>query len=126
MMMAFGPYRFTIGTAAYQQLQKTINYRWQAQDRINNNPALQFVGVGEEQIDLEGTIYPHFKGGFNQINNMRNMANLAAPMFLIDGFGRILGKWVIMQIEETNEVFSSNGIPRKINFRISIAKYGDD
>jgi len=126
VMMALGSYRFAIETSAYQQLQRTISYRWQAQDRINNDPAMQFVGPGAEQINLEGVIYPDFRGGLGQIEGMKDSADRGEPLLLVDGLGQIWGRWVILQIEETREVFLKNGVPRKISFRLSISRYGED
>jgi hypothetical protein len=126
IMMALGLYRFALETSAYQQLQRTISYRWQAQDRINNDPAMQFVGLGTEQINLEGVIYPDFRGGLGQIEGMKDSADRGEPLLLVDGLGQIWGRWVILQIEETREVFLKNGVPRKISFRLSISRYGED
>ncbi|MDA0782436.1 MAG: phage tail protein [Proteobacteria bacterium] len=126
IMMALGDYRFSIATSAYQQLQRTIAYRWQSQDRIGNDPAMQFVGTGAEQINLEGVIYPHFKGGLGQIEGMKSAADNGKPLLLVDGLGQVWRKWVITQIEETREVFLKDGVPRKITFRLSIVRYGED
>jgi len=126
VMMALGSYRFALETSAYQQLQRTISYRWQAQDRINNDPAMQFVGPGAEQINLEGIIYPDFRGGLGQIEGMKDSADNGEPLLLVDGLGQIWGRWVILQIEETREVFLKNGVPRKISFRLSISRYGEN
>jgi phage protein U len=126
VMMALGPYRFALATSAYQQLKRSIEYRWQSQDRIGNNPAMQFIGPGKEQIGFEGVIYPEFRGGLGQIENMKLAADVGEPLLLVDGLGQVWGRWVILQIEETREIFFENGIPRKINFSLTIAKYGED
>ena len=47
-MMALGSYRFSIDSAAYQELKHSQAYRWQAQERLQRRPAMQFVGAGEE------------------------------------------------------------------------------
>ena len=114
-MMGLGNYRFSLNTSAYQQFRRSIEYRWQGQERLQNNPAMQYLGHGMEQIDLEGTIYPEFRGGLDQVE----------PLLLIDGMGGIWGRWVITRLEENREVFLKGGIPRKISFRMSISKYGD-
>ena len=126
IMMALGTYRFSIATSAYQQLQRTIAYRWQSQARIGNDPAMQFVGTGAEQISLEGVIYPHFKGGLGQIDGMKAAADEGKPLLLVDGLGNVLERWVITQISETREVFLKDGVPRKITFQMSIVRYGED
>lgn len=126
IMMGLGSYRFSLNTSAYQQLRRTIEYRWPSQDRILNDPALQYVGAGKEQIELEGTIFPEFRGGLRQIEDMKEAADRGEPLLLIDGLGQIWGRWVITRIEENREVFLKAGIPRKITFRMAITRYGED
>ena len=44
IMMMLGFYRFSLNTSAYQQFRRSISYRWQSQERLNNNPAMQYLG----------------------------------------------------------------------------------
>lgn len=125
VMMGFGPYRFSLNTSAYQQLRRRIDYRWQAQNRLGTAAAMQYIGPGQDEITLEGSIYPHFKGGLKQIHEMKMVADLGEPLMLIDGLGNIWGHWVIASIEETQEVFLDNGTPRKISFQLSLIHYGE-
>lgn len=126
IMMALGPYRFSIDAAAYQQLMRTTAYRWPAQERIGRRPALQFVGVGTETISLSGVIYPHYSGGLEQVESMRAIAAQGKPQQLVDGRGKIWGLWCIERIEETRTVFFANGDPRKMEFRLALSNYGED
>jgi uncharacterized protein len=126
VMMALGGYRFAIGTAAYQTLRRATEYRWAQMNRIGRRPAMQYVGPGIDSIDLDGVIYPHFRGGLWQVETMRTEAGLGAPLMLVAGTGYGLGRWVILSVEETESVFMSNGAPRKIEFRLGLKAYGDD
>ncbi len=126
VMMKLGQYTFALETAAYQQLRRSIEYRWQSQDRVSHDPAMQYVGRGKEQIELDGIIYPHFKGGLNQITAMKDTANRGEKLLLVDGLGHPWGNWVIMQVEETQEIFAKGGVPRKITFHLTLTKYGED
>jgi len=38
-MMALGDYRFSVDTAAYQELKRSQAYRWQPQERLLRRPA---------------------------------------------------------------------------------------
>jgi len=125
-MLALGKFKFEINTAAYQTFQRTANFKWQSQERIGRRPAQQYVGRGDETINLNGVMYPHFGGGIGQINAMVNMAAEGTPLDLLDGKGNSYGQWVITSVGETRTIFFSNGAPRKIEFRISIKNYGAD
>lgn len=124
--MALGSYRFSLSTAAYQKLERTASYRWQAQGRAGRKPAQQYLGPDAEEIELDGTIYPHFKGGLGQIPAMKAEAKKGEPLILVDGRGKVWGEWCIKQIVEGQSEFLVNGVPRKIDFKLSLVEYGED
>ena len=126
MMLALGPYRFSLNTSAYQSLKRSSEYRWPSIERIGKEPLLQAIGPGCDRIDLDGVIYPHFRGGLGQINAMRDSAEKQEPLMLINGQGNVLGRFVITQIEESQNTFLADGAPRKIEFRLSIERYGEE
>ncbi len=125
-LMKLGDYLFSIDTAAYQQLQKRSTYRWQAQARLGRLPAQQYLGPGEETLSLEGILYPHHKGGLDQLEAMRLEADKGQPLLLTDGMGHIWQQWVIRQIEETHTVLFEDGTPRKLTFRLQLTRYGTE
>lgn len=127
VMMMLGPYPFMLDTAAYQQLKRSSDYRWQELDRIGRKPAQQFVGPGADQIALSGEILPHWKGGLFQVDVMRALAARGKPMVLLEGYGGfVLGTWVILKIDETKSELMGDGSPRVINFSMTLKEYGDD
>lgn len=126
MMLALGPYRFSLNTSAYQSLKRSSEYRWPSIERIGKEPLLQAIGPGCDRIDLDGVIYPHFRGGLGQINAMRDSAARQEPLMLINGQGNVLGRFVIAQVEESQNTFLADGSPRKIEFRLSLERYGEE
>lgn len=125
-MMALGPFRFSLGTAAYQSLDRTDEYRWESQERIGRHPAMQFIGAGHTTLNLDGVVYPEFRGGLGQIAQMRALASLGRPLFLVSGGGRIYGQFVILSVTERQTVFRPDGAPRKQEFGIELKSYGAD
>jgi phage protein U len=87
---------------------------------------MQFVGPGTDTITLEGTIYPHFKGGVSQVDSMRSQASTGEPLMLISGNGKAFGRWCITSISDTQTTFIKNGAPRKVTFSLTLKKYGED
>ncbi len=125
VMLALVNCRFSLATAAYQSLRRTAAWRWQKQERISRVPALQFLGSGEQSIELSGVIYPYHAGGLGQVDLIRTEADKGEPLPLTDGLGNYWGKWVITRVEETQKFFFANGSPRKIEFKLSLKKYGE-
>lgn len=126
VMMALGNYRFSLSTAAYDTLKRTDAWRWTSQDRLTRAPAKQFLGRGETKITLDGTIYPHYRGGLGQLKAMRAEADKGEPLILTDGLGNIWGKFIIEEITESTSGHTAEGVGMKIDFSLSITSYGED
>lgn len=122
VMLKLGSFQFSIGTAAYQELSRKATYNWASQDRFGRMPNLQFVGKGEETISLAGVIYPDYRGGFAQLDRMREIAGQGLPQLLIDGSGKLLGRWVILSVDEKQSTFAAAGMPRKQEFTLELKK----
>lgn len=128
-MAKLGDYMFSLDTAAFQQLQRETAYRWAVLNRIGRAPARQFTGLGDDQITLNGVIYPHFRGGLGQLGLLRASAARGEPLALVYGFeraGQYCGRWVISKVHEGRTEFFQNGAPRKIEFSLQLEAYGDD
>ncbi|MEY9128351.1 phage tail protein [Bradyrhizobium yuanmingense] len=123
VLLALGAYRFSINNAAYQKFDRTSAWRWPSTERIGMAPAPQYVGPGEDTITLDGVIYPHYRGGLRQVDQMRAQAGLGQPLPLVTGFGRYLGNYVIEKIREGQETLMSDGAPRRIEFTIELKAY---
>ncbi len=57
---------------------------------------------------------------------MRQEAEKGTPLLLNDSAGRVWGQWVITRVEETQSVFYADGSPRQVEFRLKLARYGED
>jgi len=126
VMMALGDYRFGLATAAYTSLSRSTEYRWEEAERLTRAPALQWVGPGGETIELQGMILPHFRGGAHQVAQMRVEAAKGEPLLLVDGRGVVWGLYCVTQVRETGGNFTSDGIPRRIEFQLTLKAYGED
>lgn len=125
IMMQLGGFQFGVSTAAYQELSRAAEYRWAAQDRFGQRPALQYTGLGAETITLTGVIFPEYRGGTEQVKIMRDVAQRAEPLLLVDGLGGVHGRWVIERVDEMQTVFGAGGSPRKQEFTLALRKFDD-
>jgi uncharacterized protein len=125
IMMALGAFRFSLDTAAYQQLTRETSYSLPEHARTGKEPILQFTGKGSDTISLQGTILPGFKGGTGQVSQMRIQADLGIPLTLISGTGNFFGLWYVQSISEQQEIFWPDGSFRKQGFTVDLKKYGE-
>lgn len=125
VMMMLGGFKFSLNTAVFQEVDRRTSYRWPAQERVGQYDALQFTGPGDDRITLPGVIFPDWRGGTGQVDELRSLASQGRPLQLIAATGDILGEWVIDAVDERASVFKPDGKPRKQEFTVSLRKYGD-
>lgn len=124
-LMILGPFRFSVKSAAPDEISRTSRWDWKTVDRVGSLPALQYTGPQNDTMRLSGRLVPGFSGGVEQIARMRALAGVGYPLPLVEGTGRIHGLWVIEDLEETGTKHFKDGYPKLINFSITLKKYGD-
>lgn len=120
------PYYFNLDTAAFDELQRSTAFRWAGQERLTRDPARQAVGQGDDKLTIKGAIFPTFKGGIGQLNELRTIGRRLQAVNLTSGFGEVLGTWCLESINEEQSSLLAGGIPRKQAFTLEFVKYGDD
>lgn len=125
VMMSLGVYEFSLNTAAYQTLRRENSWRWASVPRLGGKAKQQFLGPNNETIELQGTIYPHEFGSADQVEQMEVVASTGEPQLLVDGLGFVWGYYCITRISEDRSVLFSNGLPRKIEFSLSLVEDAD-
>jgi phage protein U len=124
VMMQLGTFKFIVPEFAYQQWEQQNDYRHNRHDRMNKAPLYHFTGVGEESINLSGNSYLQLGGGRPKTAQLRTMASTGEAYSLIDGKGNILGKYVITNVGESQEIYFTNGIPRRVDFTLNLLRQG--
>lgn len=124
VLMKLGSFTFGVDTAAYQELTRSNEYRWKTVNTVGKQ-GRQYIGEGLETISLNGTIFPLYKGGTDQLDDIRELANTGEPQILVDGRGNVWGKFTIDRVEERATNFLSNGAPRKQKFTIKLTRFHD-
>lgn len=125
IMMALGPFRFSIDTQILTRIDRRFPFRHADQDLVGRAPGSQFLGPGLERIQLPSLIYPVFLpgSGMSQIEAMRQTASTGAALMLAAGTGRVLGRYTIRNVDDTRDHFIVNGIAQKIDAMIEIAAF---
>lgn len=124
-LLLLGPFRFSLATAAYDELSRSSGYDWKEIERVGAGPALQYTGPKAETVTLRGRIIPGFTGGVEQVAQMRALAGLGQPLFMVDGMGRVHGNWVIESVADTGTAHFRDGYPRMVTFDLALKKYDD-
>lgn len=125
MMMALGTFAFGMDTATYQQLQRSMSWRYGSSDRIGARPARQYLGPGDDTVRLSGVLAPEITGDPASLAVLREMAADGKALPLVDGNGRVYGAYAITSIEETQAYFFPDGTPRRIEFALTLERDED-
>ena len=122
MLMALGTFVFDLPRLAYQQLEQQMSWRHAASERVGARAAHQYVGPGEETIELSGDVVQELSAGEVSLNTLRDLAEDGQPLPLVDGRGWVYGAYVIKGITEGKSVFFKDGAPRKVEFNLSLLR----
>lgn len=125
-LFQLGSFQFDLPNGVPQTLDRTAEFRWESQDRLLRDPAVQFLGPGSQEITLDGELFPGFSGRQTTMETLRELATKGEPQMLTDGLGRVYGKWAIKQIREGLSTFAPGGGARQIGFSISLVRYVED
>ncbi|MBB3924149.1 phage tail protein [Xanthomonas arboricola] len=125
MMMSYGTFVFALDSAAYLQLQRQMSWRHGTSERVGARPASQFLGPGDETIELSGLIAPELTGTRASLDTLRELAADGAPLPLVDGTGWVYGPYVLLAVNETASLFFPDGTPRRVEFQLSLRRTDD-
>ena len=114
MMMVLGLYVFMLRTVPYQELQYQRSWRHAANSRVNRRPSTQFLGPDNDTLTLSG--------GRLSLLALEQMAELGKAWPLIEGSGTIYGMFVIESLSQTKTEFFESGMPRRIEFSLSLKR----
>ncbi|MGG7447731.1 phage tail protein [Kosakonia oryzendophytica] len=122
MMLALGFFVFMRQTLPFQNMNRTSAFTWSSNPRVGKRAAYQFIGPGEDTVEITGDLFPELTGGVLSLAAVRLMAEQGKQWPLIDGTGMIYGWYVISNVKENGSEFYSDGSPRKINFTLQLTR----
>ena len=138
-LFRYGEFDMDVTSLVPQEVSIDNEYRWAVQERFNLGPVRQWVGIGDEVINLKGVIFPFFRAsgqvnsnpnggyvGHQQLANLHQIGEKGEPQMLIAASGYILGRYCLLSIKETRENLLDNSTPRKQTFTVELGIYRDD
>ncbi|MEB5674121.1 phage tail protein [Escherichia coli] len=126
IMLGLGDFIFAISTVAYNKLQRSDSWRWAEQTRFRKNDALQMTGRPNPTITIDGKINALFLDGcgIGLLSDLRALGNEGNPQQLVLGTGKVMGYWVIKDLNETQNSFFMGGTPKTQDFTLTLQYYG--
>lgn len=122
-LLAWGEFRFSLSTYAYEKFKRKFGARLEAQKVIGSRPVLHNMGPDEETVEVNSTFFPfHLDGnqGLEQVSRMRAAVGKSNPLIgNALGFGSVLGNWALKTFEETKTEIHPTGEGQKIEVEMS-------
>ena len=127
VLMAWGPFQFETGAAAYEELRHRASARWEKHAIIGRRPAGQHLGPGEESVSLRGTIYPDVTGAGSAatVNALLAAAQQAQVYTLLSADGTIIGPFRLEKAESTGSFIDPAGAPQKLTYDLEFVAHDD-
>ncbi|MEN5275748.1 phage tail protein [Brucella sp. TWI432] len=128
MLMAWGPYRFTVPNYSVETISRSVTPRMSEQAVIGAAPLLHRLGPASEEITLSSTFHPrHFNGrGLAQLAGVREAANAQTPLQLVHmnpAGQNIFGQWLATSVSNEETLFDTAGVPQTITVTLALKRY---
>ena len=127
VLMAWGPFQFETGAAAYEELRHRASSRWERHDIIGRRPAGQYLGPGEETVSLRGTVFPDVTGAGSAatITALLAAAQRKEVYTLLSSDGTIIGPFRLEKAERIGSFIDPAGAPLKLTYDLDFCAHDD-
>lgn len=120
--MALG--EFVFGLAAdfpYERLERKTSGGWVSLDIISSKPISHQTGQGLETLRLTGKA--QLAAGMQSVEQLRQMANARKPYTLVDGLGRVWGRWRIDAVNEQQTRVLDDGTATLLEWTLELQEF---
>jgi uncharacterized protein len=119
-LLIWGDYAFEVGATSFEEMAHRFGGRWGKQPVFGRRPTGQYLGPGEEEITLRGTIYPVDMGlsTFSQIQAMQKDAGNGVVDMIFSGAGDAMGLFRLEEVTYTSTNQLSEGTPQKVTYTL--------
>ena len=118
-LCALGFFIFSPSTGTYEEMERRWNTRRAALDVIGRKPVKHWMGRGDSELILRGSIWPEIQpSGLWTLEALAAVAGTGRPLPVLMGYGRFLGLWGIAEMGVTDRLAQRGGVPGERGFEI--------
>lgn len=120
--MALGEFVFGLSSGfPYETLDRKTSGGWVSLDIISSKPRSHQTGQGLEELRLNGKA--QFAAGMAKLDELRAMANARVPYVLVDGVGRVWGRWRIDGVNEGQKRVLDDGTTTLLEWSLDLSEF---
>ncbi|WP_069637907.1 phage tail protein [Campylobacter pinnipediorum] len=120
MVLSLGDFKFNWDQTNSIALQSEFGIS--KNERINNNPALFRQSLQSQSITIDGKTLPYKRDKQSGLKKLYELANSGKSHILVTGYGKYLGKFAIMSINENQSIFTDNGLFFTQSFSLELVR----
>lgn len=120
--MALGSFVFGLGSGfPYERLERKTSGGWVSLDIISSKPKSHNTGQGLESLRLSGKA--QWAEGMARLDELRAMADARQPYALVDGVGRVWGRWRINDVTEGQQRVLDDGTTSLLEWSLDLEEF---
>ena len=120
--MALGEFVFGLSSGfPYETLDRKTSGGWVSLDIISSKPRSHQTGQGLEELRLNGKA--QWAEGMAKLDELRAMANARVPYVLVDGIGRVWGRWRIDSVNEGQKRVLEDGTTSLLEWSLDLSEF---
>lgn len=138
-LLMWGDFIFQLSTLAFSKLQLSESWNWASQSRIGKMDSLTFTGQKVPTLKFDCELYADFvntaglddllpgewaDAAGDPVEWLRRQARMRTPLMLVTGYGRVMGFWVMAQMDQAVDAFRGAGEYRHQQVTLSLQYYG--
>jgi phage protein U len=120
--MALGEFVFGLSSGfPYETLDRKTSGGWVSLDIVSSKPRSHQTGQGLEELRLNGKA--QFAAGMAKLDELRAMADARVPYVLVDGVGRVWGRWRIDGVNEGQKRVLDDGTTTLLEWSLDLSEF---
>ena len=120
--MALGEFIFGLATNfPYETLDRKTSGGWVSLDIISSKPKSHNTGQSLETLRLTGKA--QWAEGMAKLDELRAMADARKPYPLVDGVGRVWGRWRIDDVSENQKRVLDDGTATLLEWSLELQEF---
>lgn len=120
--MALGEFIFGLATNfPYETLDRKTSGGWVSLDIISSKPKSHNTGQGLETLRLTGKA--QWAEGMAKLDELRAMVDARKPYPLVDGVGRVWGRWRIDDVSENQKRVLDDGTATLLEWSLELQEF---
>lgn len=117
------PVAFSVSERAFENCNRRREVKIAKQPRGARMSAVQALGR-DESLGIEGTVYPLWRGRSQSVEDIAALMENFTPVMVTTGKGEVLGRHLIISLDEAKTALLSDGQEQKNEWRCELVPVG--